>query len=136
VLTVLALGFLPAMAQDATPATDAAPATQNIVIDPAARLPNTSRQTNLLTGFYATLAVIEICALPLADEIKAGMTGDRRRLEASVGLDAVKAGQAYAKVLADVRSTSPDCAQGSPDRASVDAVTAIYAAASAAAPAQ
>ncbi|MBS3849619.1 hypothetical protein PSC71_06320 [Devosia sp. J2-20] len=146
VLTVLALGLQPAIAQDAAPAvpeaaapttSDAAPAAQTIVVDPAATFPNASKQTNLLTGFYATLAVIEICALPIPDDIKSGMAGDRTRLEASVGLDAVKAGEAYAKVLAEVQSTDPDCAEGSADRASVDAVTAIYAQASAAAaPAQ
>ena len=145
VLTVLALGLNPAFAQDAAPAIDdaapaatqPAPAADNIVVDPAATFPNASKQTNLLTGFYATLAVIEICDIALPQGVEDGMAGDRARLETSVGLDAVKAGEAYAKVLADVTSTNPDCTEGSADRASVEAVTSIYAqASSAAAPAQ
>ncbi|MDP2780753.1 hypothetical protein [Devosia sp.] len=130
VLSVLALGLNPALAQDApapAPAAPAVPAATDIVVDPAATLSSAPKQDELLTGFYATMAVIEICALPVPEQIKAGMAGDQKRLEASVGLDEVSAMTAYAKVRADVEATAPDCAEGSPDRASVDAVTAFYA---------
>lgn len=138
VLAVLALGLNTAMAQDAAPATndaapaknDAAPAATDIVVNPAAPIAITPKQTNLLTGFYATLAVIEICAINIPDDIKSGMAGDQKRLEASLGLDAAGATQAYAKVRADVEKTTPDCTEGSLDRTSVDDVTAIYARAS------
>ncbi|WP_224704876.1 hypothetical protein [Devosia aquimaris] len=119
-----------AQAQEAAPA--AAPeAPANVVIDPAADVSKAPKQSNLLTGFYATQAVIEICALPIDDAVKTGMAGDLKRLETSVGLDDASAATAYAKVKADVEKTQPDCAEGSADRASVDAVTAIYAEAAA-----
>tara|TARA_R110002020_G_scaffold76359_8_gene193552 strand:+ start:440 stop:925 length:486 start_codon:yes stop_codon:yes gene_type:complete len=138
VLAVLALGLNSAMAQDVAPAAPAAapaaPAATDIVVDPAAAIPTAPKQANLLTGFYATLAVIDICAIPVADDVKAGMAGDQKRLEASVGLDEASAAKAYAEVKTDVEKTTPDCAEGSADRASVDAVTGIYAAAAGGAP--
>ncbi|MGV8831546.1 MAG: hypothetical protein ACOH2N_06180 [Devosia sp.] len=135
VIALLALGLNSAMAQDAAPVP--APAPADIAIEPAASIPATPKQTNLLTGFYATLAVIEICDINIPDDVSAGMAGDQKRLETSVGLDQASATEAYAKVKAEVTQTAPDCTQGSPDLASVDAVTAIYAKASAAAaPAQ
>ena len=130
ILAVLALGLGPAMAQDA-PAPLTTPAPADVVVAPAAAIPTTPKQANLLTGFYATLAVIDICAVPVSDAIKAGMAGDQKRLETSVGLDAASAATAYDKVKADVVKAKPDCTDGSADRASVDAVTGIYAAAEA-----
>lgn len=134
-VALLGLGFGAAQAQEAAPAvpaaTDAPAAPANVVIDPAADVSKASKQSSLLTGFYATQAVIELCALPVDDAIKTGMAGDLRRLEASVGLDEASGATAYAKVKADVEKTKPDCAEGSTDRASVDAVTAIYAEAAA-----
>lgn len=130
VLAILALGLSPVMAQDA-PAVPTTPAPADVVVAPAAPIPVTPKQTNLLTGFYATLAVIEICDVPVDEAVKAGMAGDQKRLEASVNLDAPSAAKAYATVKADVIKTNPDCAEGSTDRASVDAVTAIYASAAA-----
>lgn len=130
VFAVLALSLGAATAQDAAPA--AAP---EIVVDPAATLNTSSKQANMLTGFYATQAVIEICALTIDPAIADGMAADRQRLEAALGLDATRGAEAYARVKTDVETTSPDCAEGSADRLGVDAVTAIYAPAAAAAPA-
>ena len=130
----LGLGLGAAQAQEATPAPTTAPAPDaatSVVIDPAADVSKAPKQNNLLTGFYATQAVIEICALPIDEAVKTGMAGDLRRLEASVGLDEASGATAYAKVKADVEKTKPDCTEGSADRASVDAVTAIYAEAAA-----
>lgn len=122
VLAVLALTLGASVAQDSAPA--AAP---EIVVDPAASLNTTPKQANMLTGFYATLAVIEICAVSIEPDITAGMDADRRRLETALGMDAATAASAFAQVKADVEKTAPDCTEGSADRQGVDAVTAIYA---------
>ena len=110
-------------AQEAAPAVPAAP---EIVIDPAAAIDTTPKQANMLTGFYATQAVIEICAVEIEADVAAGMAADRGRLETALSMDTPTAEQAYAKVKADVEKTAPDCTDGSPDRIGVDAVTAIY----------
>jgi hypothetical protein len=127
-LALFSLCLAPALAQEAAPA--------DIVVDPTATFNNSPRQANMLTGFYATQAVIELCALPIAPDIVAGMAVDRTRLETALGLDTASAATAYDKVRADVERTGPDCAEGSADRRSVDAVTAIYAGLSAPAAAQ
>lgn len=126
-LALLSLTLSPALAQQAAPA---APA--DIVVDPAAKLNTSPKQANMLTGFYATQALIEICAIALEPDIVTGMAVDRSRLETALGLDVASAGATYAKVKAEVETTGPDCADGSPDRLGVDAVTAIYAAQAAA----
>lgn len=125
-LAVLALGLTAATAQDAAPAAPAAP---NVVVDPMATLNTTPKQANMLTGFYATQAVIELCAITLDPAIVDGMNADRARLESSLGMNADAGVKAYGLVKADVEKTAPDCTEGSKDRLSVDAVTAIYAAA-------
>jgi len=112
-----------AAAQEAAPA--AAP---EIVIDPAASIDTTPKQANMLTGFYATQAVIELCSVTIEPNIAEGMAADRARLETALSMDAAAAASAYAQVKADVEKTQPDCAEGSTDRAGVEAVTAIYAA--------
>ena len=122
-LAVLALISGASVAQEAAPA--AAP---EIVVDPAATINTTPKQANMLTGFYATQAVIELCSVAIEPAIAEGMAADRARLEASLSMDAAAATAAYAQVKADVEKTTPDCADGSPDRAGIDAVTAIYAA--------
>ncbi|WP_332686945.1 hypothetical protein [Devosia sp.] len=132
-LAVLALLTGTAVAQDAAPTPPAVPA--DIVIDPAASIDTTPKQANMLTGFYATQAVIELCAVPIEPAIAEGMAADRMRLETALSMDAVSAATAYGLVKADVEKTTPDCTEGSPDRLSVDAVTAIYADQAAAAPA-
>ena len=109
-----------AIAQEVAPA--AAP---DIVIDPDASLNTSPKQANMLTGFYATLAVIDICTITLEPDITAGMEADRKRLETALGMDPAMADAAYAQVRADVEKTTPDCADGSPDRSGVDAVTSI-----------
>ena len=119
---VLALTLGTALAQEA------APAPAEIVVDPAATLNTSPRQANMLTGFYATQAVIELCSVAIEPHIAEGMAADRARLETALSMDAATASTAYARVKADVEKTSPDCTDGSPDRVGVDAVTAIYAA--------
>lgn len=128
-LAFIVLGFGAATAQDALPAQPAMP---EIVVDPAAPVNLNSKQANMLTGLYATRAVIEICAVTVEADILAGITIDQQRLETGLGMDPATAAKAYTQVKADVEKTTPDCAEGSPDRASVDAVTAIYAAQAAA----
>lgn len=123
-LTALLLGS--AHAQSPEPAAE-----PEIVVDPAATFNTSPKQANMLTGFYATQAVIEICEVTIEPSIAEGMAADRARLENALGLDPASAATAYADVKADVEKTSPDCAEGSPDRLGVDAVTAIYAAQSA-----
>jgi hypothetical protein len=122
-LAVLAVLSGASVAQEVAPA---APA--DIVIDPTASLNTTPKQANMLTGFYATQAVIELCSVAIEPNIAEGMAADRARLETALSMDATAAAAAYAQVKADVEKTQPDCAEGSPDRAGVDAVTAIYAA--------
>jgi len=121
-LAVLALATGAPLAQEATPAAE-----PEIVVDPMATLNTTPRQANMLTGFYATQAVIDLCAVAIEPQIAEGMQADRLRLEAALGMDAETAQTAYAEVRADVEKTGPDCAEGSADRQGVDAVTAIYA---------
>jgi hypothetical protein len=128
-LAALALATLvlsgPALAQEAVPAQ---PAPGQTTIDPLAAPNQAPISANLLTGFYATQAVIELCNIVLDPGIAAGMDADRLRLERSVGLDTATAAEAYSKVKAEVESTEPDCTLGSEDLQSVDAITAIYAA--------
>ena len=126
-LAVLALISGTSVAQEAAPAMAPA-APSDIVIDPAATIDTTPKQANMLTGFYATQAVIELCAIQIEPTITEGMAADRARLETALSMDAAAATSAYAQVKADVEKTQPDCAEGSADRAGVDAVTAIYAA--------
>lgn len=124
-LAFLALGLGTATAQDALPAQPAAP---EIVVDPTATVDATPKQANLLTGLYATKAIIELCTVSIEPGVLAGIDADQKRLESSLGMDPVTSEQAYAQVKGDVEKTEPDCADGSSDRAGVDAVTAIYAA--------
>jgi len=132
-LAILSLTLGAAQAQQAVPSAapdqQAVPAVApDIVVDPAATFNTSPKQANMLTGFYATQAVIELCTIAIEPDIAAGMAADRARLETALGLDAAGAGAAYAKIRADVEKTGPDCADGSPDRLGVDTVTAIYAA--------
>jgi hypothetical protein len=140
-LAFLALGLGAAAAQDATPAAPAAlaPATPaEVTIDPAANVATPPKQATMLTGFYATKAIIELCNITVEPKIAEGMGVDQQRLEQSLGMDPATAEKAYATVKADVEKTAPDCAPTSSDRVGVDAVLAIYtanAAKAAAAPA-
>jgi hypothetical protein len=128
-LAFLAFAAAAPLAQETAPA--APPA--EVVIDPAANLNTAPKAANMLTGFYATQAVIDICALTLEPAIAEGMAVDRQRLETALSLDVESASKAYAEVKADVEKTAPDCSDGSSDRLGVDAVTAIYQAQSASA---
>lgn len=125
-LAVLALTLGASVAQEAAP--PAPPAASDIVVDPAAAIPTSPKQANMLTGFYATQAVIELCSVAIEPNIAEGMAADRARLEAALSMDTATAASAYAQVKADVEKTSPDCTEGSADRQGVEAVTAIYAA--------
>ncbi|KKC31484.1 hypothetical protein [Devosia psychrophila] len=128
-LAVFAVLTGAAVAQEAAPAV---PAATDIVVDPAAQFNTSPKQANMLTGFYATQAVIELCSLTVEPAVAEGMAADRARLEAALSLDIPSAEKAYTQVKADVEKTTPDCADGSTDRISVDAVTAIYKAQAAA----
>lgn len=132
VLAALSLSSVAVLAQDATPTQ---PPAADITIDPTATVDATPKSANLLTGLYATQATIEICAVAIEPATKQMMDADRGRMETALGMDAATASEAYAKVKADVETTTPDCADNSPDRIGVDAVTAAYAAQAAAAPA-
>ncbi|WP_108396824.1 hypothetical protein [Devosia submarina] len=107
-------------------AQQAVPAPSEVVVDPAAPIDATPKQANLLTGMYATKAVIEICAISFEEGVINGMNADQKRLETSLLMDAPTAEKAYAQVKADVEKTSPDCTEGSPDRLGVQAVADIY----------
>ena len=66
-LAVLALATGAPLAQEATPAAE-----PEIVVDPMATLNTTPRQANMLTGFYATQAVIDLCAVAIEPQIAEG----------------------------------------------------------------
>lgn len=135
-LTLLALGTASLAAQEVTPAAPAAPAAPaNIVVDPLAPIDNTPKNANLLTGLYATKAVIELCSVTVDPAVLERMTADQRRFETGMGIDAAGGDKAYEGIKADVERTTPDCGEASPDRQSVDAVVSIYANQGAAAPA-
>lgn len=121
------------IAQEIAPAVPTTPTPDQVVIDPAAALNTSPKQANMLTGFYATQAVIELCSVTIDPDIAEGMAADRTRLETALSMDTPTAKKAYDLVKADVEKTTPDCAEGSPDRIGVDAVTAIYKAQAAAA---
>lgn len=122
-IAFFAAGFGVAAAQEAATTTSAP---SNVVVDAAAPIDVTSKQTNLLTGMYATKAVIEICNVTLEQGVTNGMNADQKRLETSLSMDAPTAEKAYAVVKADVQKTEPDCAEGSADRLGVQAVADVY----------
>jgi hypothetical protein len=124
---ILALGFVAATLNIAVAQeTPSVPAPSDVVVNPAAPINATPKQANLLTGMYATKAVIELCAISLEDGVINGMDVDQKRLETSLAMDAPTAEKAYAQVKADVEKTTPDCAEGSTDRLGVEAVADIY----------
>jgi len=119
------------LAQEAT----TPPADTQVTVDPSANVRALPKAVDILTGLYATLATVEICEIALDPAIEAAIDADRASMEASAAFDQPTGEKAYQAVLADVRKTNPDCAEGSPDRQGVDAVTAVYAGRTAAAPA-
>jgi len=110
------------LAQEAAPA----PAAPEIQVDPNAVVDNTPKTLNLLTGIYATQAVIEICSVTVPEDVTERMTRDRQRYENLLLMDAPTAERAYASTKAEVEKTAVDCAEGSPDRQGVDAVLSAY----------
>lgn len=121
---VLAIGLSPALAQEAVLTQ---PAPEDIVVNPSAPTAQPPKRANMLTGIYATKAVIELCALTIDPKVLAAIDSDTTNLQTSMGIDAATGTTAYERVKADVEKTKPDCAEGSADRASVDAVTGLYA---------
>ncbi len=111
-------------AQEASTTT---PAPTDIQVDPGAAINVMPKQANMLTGIYATQAIIDICAITVPEPVATKMGVDRKRFEAGIGLDATGGAQAYAKIKTNVATTKPDCAEGSPDRTNVEAVLNIYA---------
>lgn len=121
---VMTLASLSApLAQEAAPAAAPAPV---IEIDPSATIDSSPKQLNLLTGLYATQAIIEICAVTVPADVVTRMDRQRLAYEGALGMDASTGTRAYESTKAEVQKTSPDCAEGSPDRQGVDAVLAIY----------
>ena len=125
ILTVLLAASSASFAQEAatTP-----PAATDIRIDPSAAVGGLSKQARMLEGLYFTQAVIDICAVTVPEDVATRMASDRAVFEAGVGLDAAAATDAYEKIKTGVAGTTPDCAEGSQDRANVEAVMSLYAA--------
>jgi hypothetical protein len=124
VLAVLLAAPTLGFAQEAATTT---PAPTDIKIDPGAAINVMPKQANMLTGIYATQAIIDICAITVPEPVATKMGNDRKRFEAGVGLDAAGGAEAYEKIKANVAGTKPDCAEGSTDRTNVQAVLDIYA---------
>ena len=126
-LAIAAFVLVAASAGYAQEASTTTPAPTDIRIDPSAAVNVMSKQANMLTGIYATQAVIDICAITVPEPVATRMGNDRKRFEAGVGLDAAGGTEAYEKVKTSVTATTPDCAEGSADRKNVEAVLALYA---------
>jgi hypothetical protein len=127
VLLVPATAIQAQEAAPAAPATPTTPAPAEIQIDPAAPVNTTPKQANLLTGLYATKAIIEICAITVDENATTRMNNDQNRFETGLGMDEAAATEAYARVKADVERTTPDCAENGTDRQNAQAVISIYA---------
>lgn len=117
VLGFLLAGLSAPLAQDAAP---------TIEIDPAAPINSMPKHANLLTGLYATQAVIDICAITVPEPVMTAMNFDRKRYENLLTMDEAASTRAYRDTKAEVERTAPDCAEGSPDRQGVEAVLSIY----------
>jgi len=124
VLAVLLATTTMGFAQEASTTT---PAATDIQINPSANVNVMPKQADMLTGIYATQAVIDICAITVPEPVAAKMGSDRSRFEALIGLDAAGAVEAYKKIKDSVAATTPDCAEGSADRKNVEAVLTLYA---------
>ncbi|MDB5529878.1 MAG: hypothetical protein JWR51_2981 [Devosia sp.] len=126
-LAIAAFVLATASAGYAQEASTTTPAATDIRVDPSATINVMSKQANMLTGIYATQAVIDICAITVPEPVATKMGNDRKRFETGVGLDATGATEAYEKVKTSVTATTPDCAEGSADRKNVEAVLSLYA---------
>lgn len=124
ILAVLLATTGAGLAQEAATTT---PAPTDIQIAPGAAIDVMPKQAKMLTGIYATQAIIDICSITVPEPVATKMGNDRARFEAGIGLDAAGAKEAYDKIKTNVASTSPDCAEGSADRKNVEAVLTIYA---------
>ena len=118
-------GLSAPLAQEVAPAP--APAEAPVIsIDPAASIDTSPKQLNLLTGLYATQALIEICAVTVPADVVTKMDRHRLLYETTLGMDTATGTKAYESTKAEVQQTGPDCAEGSTDRKGVDAVVAVY----------
>ncbi|MEO8686252.1 MAG: hypothetical protein ABI414_15600 [Devosia sp.] len=124
ILAVLLATTTMGLAQEASTTT---PPATDIQVNPSAAVSTMPKQADMLTGIYATQAVIDICAITVPEPVAAKMGSDRQRFEALIGLDAAGAVEAYKKIKDNVATTTPDCADGSADRKNVEAVLALYA---------
>ena len=118
---LLAASLASASAQEASPA-----ATPQITVDPKASVGQLPKSAQLLTGLYATLATLELCAVDIPEPARTGMSAHRRQMEASLSMDEATGTKAYEVVRADVEKTGVDCAETSDDRQQAAAVVAIY----------
>lgn len=116
---VLAAGLSSASAQEPAPTT--------ITVDPSATISQMPKSAQLLTGLYATLATLELCAIDIAEPAATGMSAHRRQMEAELRMDEETGTAAYERVRADVEKAGVDCAEGSNDRQQAEAVVSIYA---------
>ncbi|MCW5723128.1 MAG: hypothetical protein KIS86_18505 [Devosia sp.] len=116
---VLAAGLTSVSAQDTAPAT--------ITVNPSATISQLPKAAQLLTGLYATLATLELCAVEVPEPATSGMSAHRRQMETELRMDEKTSTTAYERVRADVEKAGLDCAEGSADRQQADAVVAIYA---------
>ena len=119
-LATTATGFAQEASTTTPPATD-------IQVNPSAVVNAMPKQADMLTGIYATQAVIDLCTITVPETAATRMGSDRKRFEALVGLDADGAVEAYKKIKDSVAATTPDCAEGSADRKNVEAVLSLYA---------
>jgi hypothetical protein len=124
ILAVLLATTTMGFAQEASTTT---PAATDIQVNPSANVNVMPKQADMLTGIYATQAVIDICAITVPEPVAAKMGSDRSRFESLIGLDAAGAVEAYKKIKDSVAATTPDCAEGSADRKNVEAVLTLYA---------
>ena len=122
-LAVLLATTAASFAQEASTTT---PAATDIQINPSASVNVMPKQADMLTGIYATQAVIDICSITVPEAAATRMGSDRSRFEALIGLDADGATEAYKKIKDNVAATTPDCAEGSADRKNVEAVLSLY----------
>ncbi|SFV38870.1 hypothetical protein SAMN05216456_3661 [Devosia crocina] len=123
-LAFLALSLNAAVAQDQAPQ-EPAPG-QSVTIDPLAKVNSSNRQSELLTGLYATQATIELCGIDVIEPGVTAMAAHRRQLQGELRMDEATGESAYAAIKADVEKAGVDCAEGSTDRTQANAVIAIY----------
>lgn len=94
--------------------------------EPVVSLNMPANPRDLLTGLYATKALIEVCEVSLTAEVSGAMEADEMRFLSQLGLDPQSAQASYGEILAATQTRNPDCAEGSADRAAVSEVVTVY----------